>query len=59
MKLKCKKSKFQNYTWQFLAYIESAFLAEFLSDIKLLEVAPRLLTIFQGHMKQLQKIMSE
>lgn len=59
MKLKCENSKFQNYTWQFLAYIETAFLAEFLSDTKLFEVLPRLPTPFQGHTKQLQKVIPE
>lgn len=59
MKLKCENSKFQNYIWQFLAYIETAFLAEFLSDTRLFEVLPSLPKTFQGHIKQLQKMISE
>lgn len=58
MKFKCENSEFQNYTQRFLVYIETAFLAEFLSDTKLFEVLPRLPT-FQGHTKQLQKMIPE
>lgn len=51
--------KFQNYTCQFLAYIQTVFLAEFLSDKRLCESFSRSPTNFQGHTKRPQKYAAE
>lgn len=50
--------KFQNYTCQFLAYIQNVFLAEFFQT-KDYESFSRSPTNFQGHTKQPQKNAAE